>query len=161
MIQTISQILETSTKDKILELANLRLKDLNESKMWKDKTPQLIEAILSVLVPLRDQNLLFSSDGKVATKLNQELILDYCDLMSLKTLAFTLEISNKEKSLKRTKYPQDESDKYKSIDLSILGHYLSSYSVNLEDEWLDFPISNYNLHIGIRDIVKQIFKSDI
>ena len=159
MIQTISQILETSTQDKILELSMLRLNDLNESKMWKDKTPQLVEAILSVLVPLRDQKLLFSADGKVLDRLTPELILDYCDLMSLKTLAFTLEMSNKEKSLKRTKYTKDKTDKYKTIDLSQLGKYLSSYSVNLEDEWLDFPISNYNLHIGIRDIVKQIFKA--
>ncbi len=159
MIQTISQILETSTQDKILELSMLRLNDLNESKMWKDKTPHLVEAILSVLVPLRDQKLLFSADGKVLDRLTPELILDYCDLMSLKTLAFTLEISNKEKSLKRTKHTKDEADKYKTIDLSQLGKYLSSYSVNLEDEWLDFPIFNYNLHIGIRDIVKQIFKA--
>jgi hypothetical protein len=46
---------------------------------------------------------------------------------------------------------------YKKVDLEILGKYLSSYKVDLTDEdSLDFPVGNYNLHIGMVTIIKTL-----
>jgi len=78
-------------------------------------------------------------------------------MMSLKTLAFTLAKSNEAGKLLRTKITASD---YSPIDLEILGTYLSSYTVNLEDEWQDFPITNYNLHIGITTLIEKIINGD-
>ena len=82
----------------------------------------------------------------------------FCTFVYLhpKTLAFTLQESNAQKKLCRTKLSDDACASYKEIDLEILGAYLSRYTVNLENESLDFPISNYNLHQGVSNVIKSL-----
>jgi hypothetical protein len=156
MIQTVGQIFAAGTKEQIVSVLEVALKSSNESPIWTEKAIPLAEAILSVLIPLREQNLLVTPEGAVAENLTPELFLRYCDLLNLKWLAFTLQQSNDAEILKRTKYTHEQAEKYEGIELSTLGAYLSSYAVNLEDEWLDFPIANYNLHIGVSDLIKKL-----
>ncbi len=157
MIQTIEQIFETGTKEQIVSVLQIALKSSKESPMWTEKAVPLSEAILSVLIPLREQNLLVTPEGTQIATLTPALFLRYCDLANLKWLAFTLQQSNDASQLERSKYTPQQAAKYKAIDLSILGGYLSGYTVNLDDEWIDFPISNYNLHIGVSDLIKKLF----
>ena len=71
-------------------------------------------------------------------------------------MAFILQESNEENKLLRTDYIDV---KYKVIDLEKLGSYLSSNRVNIVDEdSLDFPMSIYNLHIGMITIIKNLLK---
>ena len=113
-------------------------------------------AILSVLIPLKNQNLLFNPEGKIVQELNSELFFRWSDLVCLKTLAFILQESNEKNKLVRTDYIDV---KYKVIDLEKLGSYLSSNRVNIVDEdSLDFPMSIYNLHIGMITIIKNLLK---
>lgn len=156
MIQTVGQIFANGTEEQIVSVLEVALKSSNESPIWTEKAIPLTEAILSVLVPLREQNLLTTPEGATAETLTPELFLRYCDLLNLKWLAFTLQMSNDTDNLERTKYQKEQADKYEGIELSTLGAYLSSFSVNLEDEWLDFPIANYNLHIGVSDLIKKL-----
>ncbi len=156
MIQTIEQIFAKGTKEQIVDVLQVALKGSNESPMWTEKAIPLTEAILSVLIPLREQNLLVTPEGNEVSALTPDLFLRYCDLANLKWLAFTLQQSNDTSNLERTDYSSEQAVKYEPIDLGILGAYLSSYTVNLEDEWLDFPISNYNLHIGVSDLIKKL-----
>ena len=58
MIQTIEQIFETGTKEQIVSVLQTALKTSKESPMWTEKAIPLSEAILSVLIPLSEQNLL-------------------------------------------------------------------------------------------------------
>jgi len=132
------------------------LKNRNESPFWSDKVVPFSRAILSVLVVLRDNNLLFNPQGKYQKKLTPELFLEWSDLLSLKTLAFTLQHSNEAGELLRTKLDSEKCKEYKEIDLKLLGDYLSLYSVDLEYENLDFPISNYNLHQGVSNVIKSL-----
>ena len=156
MIQTIGQIFENGTQEQITSALEVALKSSNESPIWTEKAIPLAEAILSVLIPLREQNLLVTPEGVTVDQLTTELFLRYCDLVNLKWLAFTLQKSNDLRTLERTKYPEDKANTYTPIELETLGAYLSSFTVNLEDEWLDFPISNYNLHIGVGDLIKKL-----
>ena len=156
MIQTVGQIFATGTQDQIVSVLEVALKNSNESPIWTEKAIPLAEAILSVLIPLREQNLLVTPEGAIADSLTPELFLRYCDLLNLKWLAFTLQLSNDTEKLERTKHTQEEAGKYEGVELSTLGAYLSSFSVNLEDEWLDFPIANYNLHIGVSDLIRTL-----
>ncbi len=156
MIQTIEQIFETGTKEQIVSVLQIALKSSKESPMWTEKAIPLSEAILSVLIPLREQNLLVTPEGTQIVTLTPALFLRYCDLANLKWLAFTLQHSNDALKLERSKYTAEQAAKYALIDLSILGGYLSGYTVNLDDEWIDFPISNYNLHIGVSDLIKKL-----
>lgn len=152
-----STLLKSGESRAIMGAITVTLERLDEAPFWAKKTLPYCEAILSVLIPLRDQHLLFDPEGKVAMELTPPLFLRWCDLMSLKTLAFTLAKSNECGKLVRTKI---KSDTYQPIDLEKLGTYLSGYTVNLIDENLDFPIPNYNLHIGITSLIEKILNGN-
>lgn len=149
-------LFKTSDIQTILKTLEEELKSRNESPFWKDKVIPFSEAILSVLVPLREADMLFNPEGIAAKELTPELFFKWSDFVSLKTLAFTIQKSNDAGVLLRTTLDEAACKKYKSIDLNLLGAYLARYSVNLEDEFLDFPISNYNLHQGVSNVIKSL-----
>jgi len=153
ILSSISTLLKSGNRAAILGAISASLSTRDEAPFWAQKTLPYVEAVLSVLIPLRDQNLLFDPEGKPHEILTSALLLRWCDLMSLKTLAFTLAKSNDAGKLVRTKVTATH---YTPIDLEILGKYLSSYTVNLENENEDFPIRNYNLHIGITTLIEKI-----
>jgi hypothetical protein len=142
--------------EEILETLEVELLKRNESPFWSDKVVPFAGAILTVLVPLRDANMLFNPQGRVADMLTPELFFEWSDFVSLKTLAFTIQKSNEAKRLLRTNLSDDVCQNYKEIDLEILGAYLSKNRVNLENEALDFPISTYNLHQGVSNVIKSL-----
>jgi len=157
ILNSMSTLLKSGESRAIMGAITVTLERLDEAPFWAKKTLPYCEAILSVLIPLRDQHLLFDPEGKAIAELSPELFLRWCDLMSLKTLAFTLAKSNECGKLVRTKI---KSDTYQPIDLEKLGTYLSGYTVNLIDENLDFPIPNYNLHIGITSLIEKILNGN-
>ncbi|MCK9455101.1 hypothetical protein [Sulfurimonas sp.] len=140
----------------ILQTLESELKNRNESPFWRDKVVPFSAAILSILIPLRDAEMLFNPEGEAQSELTPELFLKWSDFVSLKTLAFTIQKSNEAGVLLRTELDDAICKKYKSIDLRVLGDYLSRYTVNLENESLDFPISNYNLHQGVSNVIKSL-----
>jgi len=158
MIKTFAQILSEEKIDTIEDALKAALDHANESPFWSQKVMPLAHAVLSVTVPLRDQHLLFDPEGNPQPSLSPALLLRWCDLVSLKTLAFTLQKSNTAGTLMRTKYGEAEAVEYAPIDLNVLGSYLSSYTINLENEALDFPIAHYNLHTGIADVLRKLMK---
>jgi hypothetical protein len=156
MHDNFTNLLETSSLEEILEVLKNKLEQSEEPDFWKEKIIPFTEAILSVLIPLKNQNLLFNPEGKIVQELNSELFFRWSDLVCLKTLAFILQESNEKTKLVRTDYIDV---KYKEIDLEKLGSYLSSNRVNIVDEdSLDFPMSIYNLHIGMITIIKNLLK---
>ncbi|PHS55731.1 MAG: hypothetical protein COB17_11170 [Sulfurimonas sp.] len=156
MNQESYELFKKASIEEILTILKNGLKTRNESHFWADKVVPFSEAILSILIPLRDQNMLFDPEGKSVDELTPELFLLWNDFVSLKSLAFTIQKSNVECKLLRTKLDNDICEKYEIIDLSKLGDYLARYTVNLEDENLDFPISNYNLHQGVSNVIKSL-----
>ena len=142
--------------DTIIDAINKELTTRNESPFWSDKVVPFSRAILSVLVPLRENDLLFTPEGKYTDTLTPELFLEWSDFMSLKTLAFTIAKSNEAGKLVRTQLDDKKCEAYKVIELNDLGTYLSRYTVNLEYENLDFPIANYNLHQGVSNVIKSL-----
>ena len=140
----------------IVDTIDKELQTRNESPFWKDKVVPFSKAILSVLIPLRNQDLLFTPEGKKSEKLTPELFLEWSDFLSLKMLAFTLAKSNEAGELLRTSLDKEACQRYEAIDLKELGEYLSLYTVNLEREDLDFPIANYNLHQGVSNVIKSL-----
>lgn len=158
VLHSMSTLLHSGDASAVLGAVSAALERSEEAPFWSQKTLPYCEAILSVLLPLREQGLLFDPEGRPADALTPELFLRWCDLLSLKTLAFTLAKSNEAGTLQRTRLSAEKAALYAPVDLEKLGRYLSSYSVNLEDEWLDFPITNYNLHIGITSLISKIFE---
>lgn len=156
MNDNFSVLLQNSSQKEILENIEDKLRKSDEADFWKEKIIPYSEAILSVLLPLKEQNLLFSPEGKIVNSLDSELFYRWSDLVCLKTLAFIIQQSNEQNKLLRTDYKNVD---YKIIDLEKLGIYLSSNKVNLVDEdSLDFPIAIYNLHQGMLTIIKNLFK---
>ena len=155
MSDKLSELLQNNTKEEILEYIESALEKSDEAPFWKEKIVPFVDAILSVLLALKEQNLLFTPEGEIKQNLDSALFYEWADLICLRTLAFTLELSNAQNKLLRTSY---KDVTYKKVDLEILGKYLSSYKVNLTDEdHLDFPVGNYNLHIGMVTIIKSFF----
>ncbi len=150
------ELFKNANVESIVALIDTELQTRNESPFWADKVVPFSRAILSVLVPLREMNLLFNPEGKKVERLSPELFLEWSDFLSLKTLAFTLAHSNEAGALLRTSLDADECKTYEAIDLKLLGEYLSHYTVNLEREDLDFPIANYNLHQGVSNVIKSL-----
>jgi hypothetical protein len=150
------EMFKNSTLDEIVNVLDEELQKRNESPIWKLKVVPFSRAVLSVLIPLRDEKMLFTPEGDVADELTPELFFRWCDFVSLKTLAFTIEKSNEAKKLLRTKLDDATCQRYKNIDLKELGDYLSANNVNLDNEFLDFPISTYNLHQGVSNVIKSL-----
>lgn len=153
---SLDELLKKASKEEILEEYEKALDKSEEEDFWKDKILPYVDASLSVLLPLRDQNLLFTPEGRKVEQIDKDFFYRWCDLVCLRTMAFILEQSNENNSLLRTDYKNAE---YKTIDLKILGEYLNSYRVNLTDEDnLDFPVANYNLHTGMLTTIKTLIK---
>jgi len=150
------ELFKNAKLEEIIDILRNELKTRNESPFWADKVIPFSEAILSILIPLRDEGMLFTPEGNFANELSPELFLAWSDFVSLKSLAFTIQNSNTQNELLRTKLDSQLCKKYKDIDLKKLGDYLARYTVNLEDENLDFPISHYNLHQGVSNVIKSL-----
>jgi len=156
MKQESYNLFKNETADAIAEVLEAELKTRNESPFWVDKVVPFSRAILSILIPLRDDKMLFNPEGKAVDELTPELFFKWSDFVSLKTLAFTIQKSNEAGELLRTRLDKPTCKEYRGYDLKILGDYLGNYSVNLENESLDFPISNYNLHQGVSSVIKSL-----
>lgn len=156
ILSSLNTLLSSGEHALIMGALSGKLERSNEAPFWATKTLPCAEAILSVLIPLRNQGLLFDPEGNAHETLTAALVLRWCDLVSLKTLAFTLAKSNEAYTLLRTK--RVITSPYDPIDLETLGKYLSHYSVNLENESLDFPIAHYNLHIGIASVLEMLLQ---
>ena len=152
------QLFDTASAEEITAKLDNALEHSSESPFWTDKILPLSNAILSALIPLRDQNLLFNPEGESQKNLTPKLFLRWCDLVSLKILAFTLQQSNQSGKLVRTELNNDIACKYTPIDLETLATYLGKQGVDLENESVDFPIAHYNLHIGIADTIKKLIQ---
>ncbi len=150
------EMFKNSTLDEIVEFLDAELQKRNESPIWKLKVVPFSRAILSILIPLRDGKMLFTPEGVMAEELTPELFFRWSDFVSLKTLAFTIQKSNEAGELLRTKLDISTCQRYKNIDLKELGDYLSANNVALEKESLDFPISTYNLHQGVSNVIKSL-----
>ena len=145
MKQESYELFKSAGIDEITEVLQAELKQRNEQAFWADKVIPFAQAILSVLIPLRDANKLYNPEGVSVNELTPELFFRWSDFVSLKSLAFRIQKSN---------MLEDESKT--EIDLKTLGDYLSRYNVNLENESLDFPISSYNLHQGVSNVIKSL-----
>jgi len=156
MKQESYELFKNESVDKIVQTIVNELETRNESPFWADKVKPFSEAILSVLVVLRDENMLFNPEGLLVEELTPELFLKWSDFVSLKTLAFTIQKSNDAGELLRTRLDKSTCQRYQEIDLKLLGDYLARYNVNLKDELLDFPISHYNLHQGVSNVIKSL-----
>lgn len=154
MNDNFTKLLQNSSQEEIIKVLEDKLKNSEEPDFWKEKILPFTQAILSVLLPLKEQNLLFNPEGQIVNTIDSELFFRWSDLVCLKTLAFIIQESNEKNELVRTDYKNVE---YKVINLEKLGVYLSSNRVNIIDEdSLDFPMSIYNLHQGMVTIIKNL-----
>lgn len=151
-MKTLKMMFEENDAKQLTGALELAMKNRNESPFFAQKAIPLVEAVFSVVVPLKEQNLLFNPEGKKIEKFNFEEFLRWTDLVSLKHLYFTIKQSNKEGKLCRTEYTDSN---YKEIDLDILKDYVKRYKIHEEYEEEDFPISHYNMHIGIASVIKE------
>lgn len=156
MKPTTTPLFARACEEEIMTVIRQAVEASGESPFWAEKILPFSGAILSALIPLQQQGLLFTPEGRPQNDLTPELFFRWCDLVSLKSLAFTLQKSNEAGRLVRTKHDENSANAYEGIELERLGTYLSGYGVNLEDESADFPIAHYNLHQGVTTVLKGL-----
>jgi len=156
MKQESYELFKSASVETIVEVIAKELAIRNESPIWTTRVSPFSQAILSILVPLRDAKMLFNPEGKPVDELTPELFFDWSDFVSLKSLAFTIQKSNDAGELLRTSLNNSICQQYNKIELNDLGDYLSANNINLENESLDFPISAYNLHQGVSNVIKSL-----
>ncbi len=156
MNESTRELFRSKSIEDITTALDITLQSRNESPFWMDKVIPFSKAILSILIPLREQGLLFNPEGKYQESLTVELFLEWMDFVSLKTLAFTIQESNDALKLLRTKMDEQKCLTYQPIEVETLAAYLTRYNVNLENENLDFPIANYNVHQGVKNVIKSL-----
>jgi len=132
------------------------LKNKNESPLFAAKVTPLVEAIFSVALPLKEQDLLFNPEGKKIENFNFDEFLQWTDLVSLKNLYFTIKESNEKGKLVRT---QLDGTTYTPINLEVLREYIKRYNIHEEYEEEDFPIAHYNLHTGVASVMRELVLS--
>ncbi len=130
------ELFKSASIDDITGVLNEELQKRNESPIWREKAIPFAMALLSVLIPLRDSKSLFDPEGKEVDYLTPELFFRWGDFVSLKMLYFKLKDSD--------------------IDTEALGEYLTLNGVDLQREYLDFPIATYNLHQGLCHVIKSL-----
>ena len=135
MKQETYELFKTATSKEITDTLDAELQTRNESPIWREKVVPFASAILSILIPLRDEKRLFNPEGGEESELTPELFFAWSDFVSLKSLFF----------------------KVQNVDRDILADYLHKNTVNIEKEDLDFPISVYNLHQGVSNVIKSLF----
>ncbi len=134
MKNTTYTLFKTASIKEITDILDAELQTRNESPIWREKAVPFANAILSILIPLRDEKRLFTPEGKAVDELTPELFLAWSDFVSLKSLFFKVE----------------------NVDREVLASYLHANNVNIENESLDFPISVYNLHQGVSNVIKSL-----
>lgn len=128
------ELFKSASLKEITQTLDTELKTRNESPIWREKVVPFSTAILSILIPLRDEKRLFSPEGKSEDALTPELFLQWSDFVSLKLLFF----------------------KVQNVDRELLASYLHKNGVNVDNEALDFPIATYNLHQGVSNVIKSL-----
>ena len=152
-MKTLKMMFEDSNTKMLTEALELALQNNNESPYFAEKAIPLVEAVYSILVPLKEQNLLFDPEGNPVDAYDFDLFIRWTDLVSLKNLYFTIKESNDKGTLTRTKY---KDAAFAPIDLTVLIDYVKRYNIHEEFEHEDFPIANYNLHTGIASVIKEV-----
>lgn len=152
-MKTLRMMFEENETKQLIEALKLALKNKNESPFFAEKVTPLIEAVYSVIIPLKEQNLLFNPEGEKIEKFDFDEFLRWTDLVCLKSLYFTLKESNEKGTLCRTSYKDVD---YTPVNLDKLKEYIKRFNIHEEYEEEDFPIAHYNVHMGVASVIKDI-----
>ena len=76
MNDNFTKLLQNSSQEEIIKVLEDKLKNSEEPDFWKEKILPFTQAILSVLLPLKEQNLLFNPEGQIVNTIDSELFLD-------------------------------------------------------------------------------------
>ena len=100
MKQESYELFKSASLQRIIEVLDAELKTRNEQAFWEDKVIPFSEAILIVLIPLRDAKKLFDPESVSVNELTPELFLSWSDFVSLKSLAFKIQKTEMDIDLK-------------------------------------------------------------
>ncbi len=139
-----------------LQELSKKLESAEDAPFWKEKLTAATETILSVLQELDRQSLLFTPEGVPVDLFELKHLVAWYDLVSLKTLAFILDESNRQSQLCRTNYSKEMAQNYEPIELDQLAAHLLEYGIELKNERDDFPNRFYIQHYELGEMLKRL-----
>lgn len=135
-----------------------KLQQSHEAKFWQVESLKAASIVLTVLHNLQQQNLLFTPEGKPHDTLTLDFLLSWFDLVSLKTLIFTLDESNTKNTLVNTKIEGSKTSAYSPIDVTDFANYLQTFSIDLNEPLADFPSRFYVKHNEYAHVIRRAMK---
>lgn len=91
---TLNLLLKGSA-DEISDIIGNMLEQGGDNAFWSGRALAMMKGLLSVLIPLKDNNLLFTPDGKRVDLLTFSLLQEWIADINLKKLYFTVKVANK------------------------------------------------------------------
>jgi len=122
------------TADEISDIIGNMLDTSGENGFWAGRALTMMKALLSILVPLRDMDLLFDPKGNHQPILTLSLLVKWIDLTNLKNLYWIIRESNELGYLDIDTFNQNEKERYTPIDYERLESYLTSVYVDIHNK---------------------------
>jgi hypothetical protein len=128
--------------DEVSDIIGNMLETEGDNAFWAGRALAMMKGLLSVVVPLRDMELLFDAKGNKVNVLTFDLLNNLIDLTNLKELYYIIREANGEEPGDEVKirderilkaYDDEDIKKYRKIDISRLEAYLSSVYVSIHD----------------------------
>ena len=132
--------------DEITDIIGNMLDTSGDNAFWSGRALTMMKALLSILIPLRDMDLLFDPKFKKQEILTLSLLVKWIDLQNLKTLYFLIKRSNDLGYLDIPGWPEDWKKRYQPIDIDRLESYLTSVYLDIHDEDADIQEGSSKQH---------------
>jgi len=134
------------TADEITDIIGNMLDTSGDNAFWSGRALTMMKALLSILIPLRDMDLLFDPKFNKQEILTLGLLVKWIDLQNLKTLYFLIKRSNELGYLDIDGWPEEWKKRYQPIDIDRLESYLTSVYLDIHDEDADIQEGSSKQH---------------
>jgi hypothetical protein len=131
---TFNPLLKGSADD-VIDIIGTMLDTSGDNAFWSGRALIMMKGLLSLLIPLRDADLLFDPQGNKVNVLTFSEIMRWIDLQNLKELYFTIRESNDLGYLDVDGMTSEEKKRYPDSGVSIdrLEGYLTSVYVDIHN----------------------------
>jgi len=134
------------TADEITDIIGNMLDTSGDNAFWSGRALTMMKALLSILIPLRDKDILFDPKFNKKDILTLDLLVKWIDLQNLKTLYFLIKRSNDLGYLDIDGWPQEWKKRYEPINIDRLESYLTSVYLDIHDEDADIQEGSSKQH---------------
>lgn len=132
-------LLNKGTADEITDIIGNLLEQGGDNAFWSGRALSMMKGLLSILVVLKDNNLLFTPNGEKSEILTFTLLQKWIDDKNLKKLYFTIKVANQIINRKYRFLEDEDSDKiFEEKPLEYIHGWINDNEINESDLYSAF-----------------------